>query len=250
MTATIPILAFHAIEEGPAPLCIPPEVFTRQIRALASSGCRALTVSEVAAFVGRGEPFPERAVALTFDDGYASTLRTALPVLAEAGFVASLFPATAALGRANGFADGLRMLWRSEVLELRAAGWEIGGHTHTHRPLPALKPKEMATEISRSTGILEDLTGEPVRSFAFPYGRHDAASRALAASMYDCCLAIGAARVTGRSRLEALERVDAWYARRPGITVRLHGRVGGAYLATRRLVRAVAEPVRRLRGEP
>ncbi|MEK6609597.1 MAG: polysaccharide deacetylase family protein [Gemmatimonadota bacterium] len=38
-----------------------------------------------------GRPFPERAVVITFDDGYRHVLRTALPVLRRYGLPAAVF---------------------------------------------------------------------------------------------------------------------------------------------------------------
>jgi peptidoglycan/xylan/chitin deacetylase (PgdA/CDA1 family) len=241
------ILAFHSVGEGPKPLSIPTEVFRRQIAALRDSGCTALTISELSARVSAGK-VPERAVAITFDDGFRSTLESAKPILDEAGFVASAFPVTGFLGSTDHWPGGTgveRLMSAADLLRLRSAGWEIGGHTHTHRRLPALAAKDAFYEIQRSTEILEDLLGEPVRSFAYPYGEHNAGVRALAAATYDNCLTIGTERVAPGSRADSFPRVDAWYARRPWIVERLYSPAGAAYLRFRAVGRACGALLRR-----
>lgn len=48
--------------------------------------------------------------------------------------------------------------------------FEIGGHTASHRRLTGLSPEESAREIRAGKEVLEDLTGRPLVSFAYPGG--------------------------------------------------------------------------------
>lgn len=241
------ILAFHSVGDGPAPLSIQRSVFARQIAALRDAGCTALTVSGLGARMAAGK-VPDRAVAITFDDGFRNTITTAKPILDDAGFVATAFPVTGFLGSTDHWPGGTGvepLMTSADLLRLRADGWEIGGHSHMHRRLPRLASKDAAYEIQRSTQILEDLLGEPVRSFAYPYGEHNPGVRALAAATYDTCLTIGTERVARNARTEAMPRVDAWYTRRPWIVERLHSPVGGVYLRMRAAGRACGAVIRR-----
>ncbi len=54
------LLMYHAIERGPKPLCIQPELFRYHAAAIAASGATALTVSELGAAL-RARSLPERA---------------------------------------------------------------------------------------------------------------------------------------------------------------------------------------------
>jgi peptidoglycan/xylan/chitin deacetylase (PgdA/CDA1 family) len=239
----LPILCFHAIEEGPGPLCFPPAAFKRQVRRLREAGWRSLVVSEVAAHIAAGRGFPRQALAFTFDDGFASVHSGALDALDAAGFTATVYPATAYLGGVSSWMDGeasrLRMLAPAQLRELHAAGWEVGGHTHSHASLPALGEAEIAAELGASTEILEDLVGGPVRTFAYPYGLHDARSRAAASAVYEACVENGASKATASSPLDRLERVEAWYLRRAWQLDHLDDWLGDAYLALRRAGRAL-----------
>lgn len=242
------ILAFHAVEDGSGPLCIAPGVFARQVAALAESGAVALTVSDLARRLRSGE-LPERAVAFTFDDGYASVHSAALPVLASHGYVATVFPVTSQLGGTNEWdaARGtatLKLLGRSALMELAATGWEVGGHTHTHRPLTGLSDVDVHREVSVSRSVLEDLLATPVETFAYPYGAWDEPSRRVVGGAHLACLGIGAALATPASPADLLERVDAWYLRREWQLRRLHDPAGRAYLAVRRAGRFAAARLR------
>ena len=67
-----------------------------------------LPLEEAAAALAKGT-LPERALAISFDDGYADNFAVALPILREHGLPATFFVAT-------GFLDGGRM-WNDTVIE-------------------------------------------------------------------------------------------------------------------------------------
>jgi peptidoglycan/xylan/chitin deacetylase (PgdA/CDA1 family) len=68
--------------------------------------------------------------------------------------------------------DRLYMNW-NELGELVAEGVAIGGHTIRHPRLPCEPVAVAESEITRCRTLLEDTTGKPVDSFAFPGGFHD-----------------------------------------------------------------------------
>ncbi len=63
------------------------------------------------------------------------------------------------------------MMEPHEVRGLAAAGMEIGAHTVTHPILARLDSSAAEEEIARSKQGLEEITGAPVTSFAYPNGR-------------------------------------------------------------------------------
>lgn len=248
--STVTILGYHAVEDGPSPICLSPARFERQVRDLHAGGCTALTVAEIAWHILNGRPFPPRAVAFTFDDGYASVHAAALPLLDSVGYRATVYPVTSQLGGNNrwdlerGSRHALQLVGRSQLQELVSAGWEVGGHTHTHTDLRHATPHAVLEEIETSTAILEDLCSRPILTFAYPYGHNDASSRSLASSRHAACLVIGADKARLGSALDVLPRVDAWYLQRPWQVRHIHGRPGDAYLALRRIGRVAGHVVR------
>lgn len=86
--------------------------------ALLRRHCHVLPLADAAARMRSGS-LPPRAVAVTFDDGYADNETTALPILERFGIVATFFVAP-------GFLDGGRM-WNDSVIESvrRAPGTQL-----------------------------------------------------------------------------------------------------------------------------
>ncbi|MBF0154629.1 MAG: polysaccharide deacetylase family protein [Magnetococcales bacterium] len=112
------------------------------------------------------------AVALTIDDGYASDLETALPWLDIHGHPATLFISPGLmLQRATPL--GFDLMTPDDLRRLRSRGFGIGSHTMWHADLGQNTGKQVDFELQRSQEILEEILGEPVLHFAFPFGVHD-----------------------------------------------------------------------------
>ena len=70
-----------------------------------------------------------------------------------------------------------RPLSHDELRRLAADGRiEIGAHTVSHCELPARPVAEQMREVAGSKADCEAITGRPVTSFAYPYGRFDETS--------------------------------------------------------------------------
>jgi peptidoglycan/xylan/chitin deacetylase (PgdA/CDA1 family) len=112
------------------------------------------------------------AVSMTFDDGMISQFNNALPLLQEHGLGATFFIVADYFGY-GAFVD------EPNVVDLAAAGQEIGSHSYTHSDLRSLEPWEQDFELSWSKSTLEGLLSEAgyeqdVTTFAYPYGAYDA----------------------------------------------------------------------------
>jgi peptidoglycan/xylan/chitin deacetylase (PgdA/CDA1 family) len=68
-----------------------------------------------------------------------------------------------------------RLITHAELVDLASGGVvTIGAHTETHPLLAGLAADEQWTEISRSKLLLEEMLGQPIDTFAYPYGSYDA----------------------------------------------------------------------------
>jgi peptidoglycan/xylan/chitin deacetylase (PgdA/CDA1 family) len=63
------------------------------------------------------------------------------------------------------------MMNDAQVEQLAGMGFEIGAHTVNHPILTSVDEAIAWSEIERSRQLLEEITGAPVRSFAYPNGR-------------------------------------------------------------------------------
>lgn len=237
MTAVV--ITYHAVEHGPAPLCIEPDRFRAQVDILVELGVETLTVSRLAECVRDGA-LPERAVALTFDDGCASAVRTAIPALAERGLTATVFCVAGHLGCGNDWPTqprglpSLELAGADEILHASRLGFEIGAHGVEHAPLDTAGPELARTELADGKAKLEAILGAPVRSLAFPYGAAPSPeAAALVDELYDAACTTRPARVQPGCDPLSLPRVDVHYLRRPGVFRRVAAGGLGPYLRVR-----------------
>ncbi len=235
------IVTYHAIEPGPLPLCMHPDLFRVHLDVLTSSGVRTVTVSELVSEL-ISPTGDERLVALTFDDGFASVAQCAAPLLLERGLTATVFCVAGHVGGLNnwdsgpagGFASPLAS--PEQVRGLADAGFEIGSHGFAHLPAAEVSGTELEQELLGSREALERLTGRSVGSYAYPYGSLPSREgRKLVEQTYAAACTTRVSLVGQRPDVHALPRVDAYYVRRPELMARALAGSLGPYLAARRL---------------
>lgn len=175
-----PILMYHYLGEPPPRgerhrgLWVHPEEFRGQLAALGRMGLRTVT--------SRGYLAGERGVWLTFDDGRRDNHDEGLGVLLEAGYRATFFVVVE-----ETLAEKPGAMTPGMVRELVAAGMEIGSHTLTHPRLVRCTPAELEREVRGSREKLEDLLGQEVGAFCYPYGNFDErVMEAVRAAGYAC----------------------------------------------------------------
>jgi peptidoglycan/xylan/chitin deacetylase (PgdA/CDA1 family) len=96
--------------------------------------------------------------------------------------------------------DTHRSLSPDEVRELAASGLvAVGSHTVTHPFLPRLHSQALRRELVASRSHLEQLLGQPVTSFSYPFGAHDAAVVSMARSAGYGLAVTGRPRTVGRA---------------------------------------------------
>ncbi|MFG2330285.1 polysaccharide deacetylase family protein [Streptomyces sp. NPDC048604] len=183
------VAMYHSIADtpdDPYQVTVSPVRFARQLHWLGDRGLRGVSVRELLAATAAGRA--RGLVGLTFDDGYADFLDSALPLLRRHGFTATVFVLAGRLGGENAWdADGPRrpLLDEDQVARIAAAGMEIGSHGMLHSSLLTADDDTLAEDTRRSREILTELTGTPADGYCYPYGHVDArAIRAVRAAGY------------------------------------------------------------------
>jgi peptidoglycan/xylan/chitin deacetylase (PgdA/CDA1 family) len=178
------ILGYHKIGEPPPDgwetwFYIPEATFAEHLRYLKGSGWQVIDFASFLRGLTAPASLPERAVLLTFDDGYRSMRHVALPWLLRFGFPAVLFVPTDFVGGSNTFdtAEPQEALcdWE-DLLELERHGVSIQSHGASHRPFSSLTPATQEEELRRSKATLEAGLGKRVEVFSYPYGDDGASS--------------------------------------------------------------------------
>jgi peptidoglycan/xylan/chitin deacetylase (PgdA/CDA1 family) len=248
MTSSLPILTFHALDDQPAVTSFSPRLFRRGMARLHENGYRALSLTEAVDCLRHGRLFPDRSFVITFDDGYQSVYDAAVPVLREHGMCGTVFLTVGQTGPAESAGrlpslGGRSMLSWQEIKEMRNCGVTFGAHTLTHPDLTHLPVERVDAEICRSKEIIEDALGDPVRCFAYPYGRYDQHSRDIVRQHFSCACSDKLGLTTSDSDLYALERVDAYYLRTDRLFDVMLTRLFPWYIVARSIPRQIRRAV-------
>jgi peptidoglycan/xylan/chitin deacetylase (PgdA/CDA1 family) len=165
----VPILMYHAIRPAPPGARLPslfvrPRELAAQVRALRRAGYAAVTLQRVwNAWHGRTR-LPHRPIVLSFDDGYASQVRFALPALRRERWPGVLNLALDWVDDLGG--DGA-------VRRLIDAGWQIDAHSRTHPDLTRVSDAQLRDETAGARTDLQRRFGVKASFFAYPSGRYD-----------------------------------------------------------------------------
>ena len=219
MANTLPILTFHTLEERRSTISFPPQLFQRGLARLHQAGYRTISLLEAVEHLRGKRPFPERALVITFDDGYQTVYFHALPVLQRYGMSATVFlttgpgqPAPPA-GRLPSLGGRTMLAW-DEIRQMHRQGFDFGAHTCTHPDLTRLPPVQAEAEICRSKAIVEDTLGAAVVCFAYPYGCHDEQLRDNTVQQHFACACTDTlGLITTHSDPYTLDRIDTYYLR-------------------------------------
>ena len=167
------ILEYHMVEDDDGlaaderPYNVPPAEFAAQLDYLQQQGYETITMQDYMRARKGSQELPERAVALTFDDGYEDNYTEVWPLLAQRDMKATIYMVTNDIGRP-------RYLDWNELRGLQAHGIEIGSHTANHQPLTTLDEATQIDELRLSKLLLEWNGIHTVFSFSYPNGAYDA----------------------------------------------------------------------------
>ncbi len=135
------------------------------------------TSAIVEAVCGR-HPIQPGTVTIHFDDCYRDVAQEAAPLLKAAGLPASMFIATGFIDtdrvfehdRLN-YPHNFENLCHTDIPRLLEGGFEIGAHTVNHVDLGVIDAASAWREVIESKETLEKLSGRPVTTFSFPFGK-------------------------------------------------------------------------------
>jgi len=166
-----------------------PATFRAQMQFLHENGYATCTPGAAVEQLQSGE-VNRKKVSITFDDGYQDFLEHAQPVLASFGFTSTVYLPTAFIRNERSAFKGRQCLTWSEVRQLQQRGVSFGSHTVNHPQLRELSTETIHTELVDSKKAIEDQTGEPVTSFAYPYAFPET-DRSFKAALRDLLLETG-----------------------------------------------------------
>jgi peptidoglycan/xylan/chitin deacetylase (PgdA/CDA1 family) len=166
---------YHKVTDArPNSIAVGVDAFAAQQELLASE-YKVVSLATVLEHVRTGAQIPDRAVLLTFDDGYRDNLANARPILAHYNHTAVVFVPTAFIGGHHPLPHDERLEASNPTMgwdELRALPpvCDIGSHGHSHRVLTRMPLDEARAEIFSSKRTLEERGCPEVHAFSYPKG--------------------------------------------------------------------------------
>jgi peptidoglycan/xylan/chitin deacetylase (PgdA/CDA1 family) len=171
------VLIYHRFGEERYPSTnVSVKAFREQLTYLQTNGFQVLPLATLYDFLAEKRPLPEKAVAITIDDGYKSVYQHAWPLLQSFGYPFTVFLYVKATD--NRHWD--YMTW-NQVRELQAARVDFQNHGYGHHRFSS-RPEEMneqeyrewiQADFVKSTTIMTRELGVRPRFLALPYGEYN-----------------------------------------------------------------------------
>lgn len=181
------VLTYHRFGEAIRdPFCVSSRDFEAQMAFLAENDL-ALSLHQLSEYISGQSTLSGTRVLVTIDDGLMSLYSLALPVLRHFNIPAVAFVSPGlidAQDTTNATAATVEPYISWEHTDaLAAANIAIGSHAMTHRSLASLPSTELDIEVRHSKELIEQRTGSPATSFAYPFGTYADFSRTTAAAV-------------------------------------------------------------------
>jgi peptidoglycan/xylan/chitin deacetylase (PgdA/CDA1 family) len=189
------VLAYHGVGDAsetndPETLLVSTDLLRSHVTFLRRRRYGFMTMAAALDAFGGGPP-AERVAVLTFDDGFRNWVTNVLPLLRDMDVPASFYACPGWDGGQHPEVSGPEgeLLDRDGLRLLHDAGMEVASHSMTHPDLRKLEDAALATELTESKVAIEEVTGGPCRTFAYPYGLFDdRVKRATEAAGYEMAL--------------------------------------------------------------
>lgn len=171
------VLQYHHVDDQtPAITSVTPERFRQHMDYLQRHDFEVVSLPALVALLRAQRPLPDRAVALTFDDGYISVYRHAFPLLRQKGWPFTVFVNPAAIDAGSG-----QLASWAQLREMAAAGAVVANHSDSHGHLIRRRPgegrrdweKRVGSDIDAAQTRIATQMGVAAKLFAYPYGEYD-----------------------------------------------------------------------------
>jgi len=175
-----PILMYHRVDRTSPDdkisrdLTVTPSQFKEQLAYLKAYRIAAISMADFEDRLAHGRPL-NRAVVLTFDDGYADQYWYAVPLLRKFRDDATFYIITGEL-------DKPRHLTWSELRTMARDHMDIAAHGVKHDDLALMSDAQQRYQIGKSIDILRGALHTPIESYAYPSGRFNLETLAIVRS--------------------------------------------------------------------
>lgn len=180
----VPVLMYHRIEDtsslSETRYTISPKNYAAHMQALKRAGFIAIKIDAFVEWLEGGPPLPDKAIVITFDDGFLGVYQHALPIMEYIGWPFCVFLVSDKIGKTDDWSmsacsasSSHPLLNIDSILDMQQRGVSFHSHTRSHASLISLDDKALTDELIGSKIALGELLGKEVSLLAYPYGHVD-----------------------------------------------------------------------------
>jgi len=159
------VLMYHRFGESSLPSTnIRLDQLEAHIAELKSAAFNVWPLDRIINHIKANEPLPDRTIAITIDDAYASVYHQAWPRFRTANLPFTVFVSTDQVGRSDNY-----LTW-DQIREMQAAGVLIGHHGAAHGHMANATSNSISQDLLRANKAFQNELGEVPKIFAYPYG--------------------------------------------------------------------------------
>jgi peptidoglycan/xylan/chitin deacetylase (PgdA/CDA1 family) len=167
----VPILCYHQIRDWKPTdkkvdkdYIIPIAAFKAHMKMLADSGYHTILPDQLYDYLTKGTALPSKPIMLTFDDTDLDQYLVARPEMKKYGFKGVFFIMTVSIGKVKHYMSA------AQIKQLSDEGNVIASHTWNHSNFKKFTGKDWEIQLDKPTKKLEEITGKPIKYFAYPFG--------------------------------------------------------------------------------
>ncbi len=224
----VAVLMYHHIDpEFKSDVTITPQLFQKQIAYLKELNYNFITLNELENFLYHEGTIPVNSILITFDDGYKSYEKYALPILAEHHIPSVLFHIVVLNGKIPRFSSKeIKNLAKNRLVNIQShtysqhKKWQTGkeqvpyliskiavnGRVETEKEYEA----RLYNDFWLSKVTLEKLTGSRIYALAYPFGKYNKTTKSiLKKTGFKLAFTIEPGMVTKKSNPYQLPRFNA-----------------------------------------
>ena len=207
------ILQYHHVSKTlPKVTSVDGDTFRAHLRYLKQQDFNVVALDTLLTGLANGQEFPDKTVAITFDDGYDNNIEQAAPILAEFNFPYTIFVNPQLIDDNKGYV----MTWQ-QLRTLSKQGALIANHSGRHDYLHHMFEGEsqaqwrerIKEDITHAQARIEQELGTSVKYLAYPYGEFNRALQALVAQLGYVGIGQHSGAISSNSDMTRLPRFPA-----------------------------------------
>ncbi|WP_017444545.1 polysaccharide deacetylase family protein [Gayadomonas joobiniege] len=170
------ILQYHHVADSTPPVTsVTAETFRKHMQYLAEHNFNVVDLHSAIKKLKNKQALPANAVAITFDDGYLNLADSALPLLAEKGWPATIFVNPGLLQQHNQHYLSWQQLkeWQDKGMTIANHGWQHDYWVRGGRGDQKKWQARIKKSIKQTEKAIKKHLGSTTGMLAYPYGEYD-----------------------------------------------------------------------------